>query len=497
MTPSDIDVRCALYRMHFQNFVMGAFETLYGAGQYNDAWFVRAMCEMAEKVAKGDLERLLVTIPPRHLKSFVMCTCLPAWVMGHDPTFRVMIASYAASLAETHAREFRRLVSTPWYKELFPGLAIADGANRASLMETTEGGGLQAVGRRGSATGFGADLLIIDDILNAEEARSIVERDNAIEFYAGSLRTRLNDQRNTRVIIIQQRLHELDLAGYAMGLGNFTHINLPSISEQTESFDLGLGETFTWEKGELLDPVRHPQEVLDALRLEMGDVRFNSQYMQNPIRPGGNIIRWEWFGEYDPERERSAYQRVVQSWDTAFSTEDDRCFSVCLTFGLRDEKWDVMHVWRRQVDFPTLRREALRLSVLHKADEVLVEGAASGHSLFQEMRQEPLKSGRWRKITPKGSKEERALAQSAKLATGIVRVRRDAEWLSAFKHEIQGFPNAQYDDQVDALIQFVKHINTGRGRALVNTDPVTGRRTHMSRRSIPRREVSRSQRAPD
>jgi predicted phage terminase large subunit-like protein len=487
MIPSETEVHRALYRMHFQNFVMGAFETLYGAGQYNDAWFVRAMCEMAEKVAKGDLERLLVTIPPRHLKSFVMCICLPAWVMGRAPTFRVMIASYAASLAETHAREFRRLINTPWYRALFPGLEIADGANRASLMETTQGGGLQAVGRRGSATGFGADLLIIDDILNAEEARSIVERDNAIEFYTGSLRTRLNDQRKTRVIIIQQRLHELDLAGYTMGLGIFTHINLPSISEETRTFDLGSGETYIWEKGELLDHVRHPQEVLDALRLEMGDVRFNCQYMQNPILPGGNIIRWEWFGEYTREYERSAYQRVVQSWDTAFSTEDDRCFSVCLTFGLREGKWDLIDVWRRQADFPTLRREALRLSRIHKADEVLVEGAASGHSLFQEMRQERAKSGHWMMITPRGSKEERAQAQSAKLATGIVRVRRGAQWLPAFRHEVQGFPHAQYDDQVDALIQFVKHINTGRGRTFPDTDPETGRRIRVRRRDIPRR----------
>lgn len=486
MTAIDNSVTNALCRLHFQFFVIAAFQVIHGRGTYNDAWFVRAMCEEAEKVVSGENDRLLVTIPPRHLKSFVMSVCLPAWWLGRDPSKKVIVASYASSLAEQHARVFRRLVNSDWYEELFPNFGFAEDANRVAFMQTTTGGGFQAVGRRGGVTGFGSNLLILDDVLNAEEARSEIERENAIEFFTGSIRTRFDDQRESKVIIIQQRLHERDLAGYASELGTFFHLNLPAISEQSRTFDLGLGETHRWENGELLDPVRHPQSVLDALRIEMGPIRFNSQYLQNPILPGGNIIRWEWFEEYDRPYERDDYLFVVQSWDTAYSSEDGSCFSVCLTFGFRENKWDLIDIWRRQVDFPDLRAAALRLRRKYRADCVLVEAAASGRSLRQEMAKEDNSSCRWIAITPNGSKEERAWAQSAKLASGFLRIPAEASWLPDFRHEVIGFPNAHYDDQVDALTQFVKYMNTGGGRYIQNTDPVTGRRNVQRRKSIRR-----------
>ena len=163
MTNRNLRLVQAGCRLHLYFFVRRAFAELYGQGRYVDGWAVRAMCVAAQQAALGRGSRLLVTVPTRHLKSFIMSICLPAWLLGRDPTLKVVIASYASSLGEEHSRDFRRLIDSPWYRSLFPHMQIASGGNRASQIVTLEGGSRLAVGRGGSVTGFGCDLLIVDD----------------------------------------------------------------------------------------------------------------------------------------------------------------------------------------------------------------------------------------------------------------------------------------------------------------------------------------------
>ncbi|MEM6900957.1 MAG: phage terminase large subunit [Pseudomonadota bacterium] len=475
----------ALHRQRFYPFVRRAFDELFGEGVFSPNWAVRAMCAEIEHVILGTRRRLLITVPPRHLKSFITAVALPAWQLGRDPSHNTLVASYSGALAGEHARLFRRLISTKWYQDLFPHMQIDPRANRSDLTKTIEGGGRKAVGRSGSVTGFGADLIIADDFMSEEESRSETERANALETWTNTFLSRLNDQRTGKVIIIQQRLHDDDLAGYAIAQGNYRHLNLPAIAEDRGQFDLGFGDVHIREVGDVLDPERFPQDVLDGLRLDMGPMAYNAQYQQNPTPPDGNIFRWEWFESYEAEFDRSAYSHVMQSWDTAITANAHSDYSVCLTFGLRDKKWDLIDVFRARLEYPALKAAVLREQKRYQADRVLIEKASTSFSLVQELNERKDRRGVWVSRKPKADKQERAIAQTARLEAGLVRIPVEAPWRAEFKRELLGFPRARHDDQVDSLSQFVKYL-AGPGRAFLATDPKTGRRK-ITRRKTARR----------
>lgn len=477
----------AAYRTSLYHFVRRAFVELYGEGRYVDNWAVRAMCVGVQKASLGEGERLLVTVPPRHLKSFIVSICLPAWLLGRDPRLQIIVASYASLLGEEHSRDFRRLIESQWYRSLFPHLRVASGGNRASQTVTTRGGGRLAVGRGGSVTGFGCDVLIVDDLLKADEARSPSERENAIEFYTGSLLSRFNDPQRGSVIIIQQRLHEDDLAGHVLSRGGFDHMNLPSISVEAGAFDLGFGRTHRREVGDLLDAARFPQEALDQKRREMGSFLFSAQYQQNPTPPGGGRNRWEWFETYEGPIELEQYERVYQSWDTAWEAGPSNDYSVCLTFGYRAGKWDLMHVLRQRLEYTDLLNAIEAQQELYGADTVIIERSNGITGMVEQLKQRSGRSHIWRTIRPVGNKEFRMISQTGWLEDGMIRMPSEAPWLADFRHEYLGFPNTKYDDQVDALSQFIKYVKHGPGRSFLDTNPETGRRTHVRRRSIPRR----------
>lgn len=482
MSHRETRILTAAYRQRFYPFVRRAFDEMFGEGVFSPNWAVRAMCAQIEHVILGGRRRLLITVPPRHLKSFITAVALPAWQLGRDPCHNTLVASYSGLLAEDHTRLFRRLIATKWYQDLFPHMQIDPRANRADLTKTVQGGGRKAVGRSGSVTGFGADLIIADDFMSEEESRSETERANALETWTNTFLSRLNDQRTGSVIIIQQRLHDNDLAGFAISQGNYCHLNLPAVSEDRGAFDLGFGDVHMREVGDLLDAVRFPQTVLNQLRLDMGPMAFSAQYQQNPTPPNGNIFRWEWFEPYEGEMDRSDYSLVMQSWDTAITANAHSDYSVCLTFGLRDNKWDLIDVFRARLEYPALKAAVIREQKRYKADRVLIEKASTSFSLAQELRERKDQRGLWVSRKPKADKQERAIAQTARLEAGLVRIPVEAPWRAEFKRELLGFPRAKHDDQVDALSQFVKYL-AGPGRAFLATDPITGRRNVKRRES--------------
>lgn len=487
MTPQPNDVINALCHERLYPFVRMMFEATEGEGIYTESKVVRAMCAALEHLILGPHKRILITLPPRQLKSFVTSICLPAWLMGRDPTKKVIVASYARDLADELSWTFRRVISSDAFLGVFPDFEIDAGGDRAMLTKTPAGGYRIATGRGGAVTGRGCDVLIVDDILKADEARSAIVRENAIEFYRASLLSRFNNRAEGKVIIVQQRLHEDDLAGYVLSKGGFVHLNLPAIADEVITLDLGFGEVHRFEPGDLLDPIRLAQEELDRQRTEMGPIAFNSQYMQNPILPGGNIIKMEAFETYSGTYPRSKYLHVVQSWDTAFDAEAAHDYSVCLTFGFRDGKWDLIDVFRRKMRYPDLKAAVIRMQKEFKADAVVIERASSGEPLLQELRADGKLPKCWHGLTPKEDKETRVWAITTKLEKGLIRLPDEAPWLADFKHELKGFPNTRYDDQVDALSQFVKFIHNRTWKAYLATDPVTGRRRSMARRNLRRR----------
>lgn len=460
-------------RTNLYVFVWKAFLTLHPGQAFIPNWHVEAMCYALQQVADGHCRRLLITVPPRHLKSICAAVGLVAWLLGRDPRQRILVASYGADLATKHARDFRTVVEADWYRRLFPRLLIDPKVNREAETSTTAKGGRKAVSLGGPVTGFGADVLIVDDLMKAADAASETERQRVKDYYEQTLFSRLNDKQSGRIVAIQQRLHEDDFAGYLIDKGNFSHLNLQAIAEQDEAFGLYYRRRHERRKDQELFPAREPRATLDEIRREIGAFAFSAQYQQNPVPPEGNRIRWEWFGQYETAPARTWFQWVVQSWDTAVTAEPTSDFSVGMTWGFREGHWYLLDLFRARLDYPDLKRKVIEWRTTWRADKVIVEYANTGIPLFRELMLEgldPLEA-----YHPRLDKETRLAAQTAKLETGNYRLPKQAPWLGDLKRELLAFPNGKYDDQVDSMMQFLHWVGSRRGSGFLERDPRTGR----------------------
>jgi len=445
----------AYLRTQLRLFLVKAFEELHpGAPPLGAAWYLDAICHELEEVAAGRQRRLVVTVPPRQLKSITAAVAFVAWRLGRDPTAKIMVASYSQDLARLHANQCRQVIESGWYRKLFPNTRIDERNNRALEIVTTAGGVRKAVSVGGSVTGFGADLIIVDDCMKADEARSQTMRDELKAWFTGTLVTRLNDKERGTIISIQQRLHEDDLPAFLLEKG-YAHLNLPAIAEAEEVIPLTFGRMHRREVGDLLDPARAGRSTLDNIRREIGPVAFAAQYQQNPTVPEGNLLRLEWFKTYDEAPPRERLLKVVQSWDLGFSASPTSDYSVCTTWGFRDHRWYCLDVFRERLDYPDLKRAVLRLAKQWRADLVLIEKAGTGIALGQEVRQEGLL--RPIMISPVASKEDRLNGCLADIEAGHFYLPTQAPWLDAFRSELRAFPNGKHDDQVDSVSQFIRH----------------------------------------
>ncbi len=324
--------------------------------------------------------------------------------------------------------------------------------------------------------------------MKAADASSVVERQRVLDFYQQTLLSRLNDKREGRIVVIQQRLHEDDLPGHLIESGQFKHLNLPAIAVKDEDIPLGFGQVHHRRKDDVLCPEREPLEILDQIRIDMGNFAFAAQYGQDPTPPGGNRIRLDWFGQYDAseERRREDFQFIAQSWDTALTAEPTSDFSVGMTWGFREDHWYLLDCHRARMDFPDLKREVLSLANRWIADIVLIELAGSGISLFQQLRQDDRRDWRYVGTQPLLDKATRVEAQTARLETRRFLLPDHARWLDELRRELLAFPMAKHDDQVDALTQFVEWASSPRGEARQQRNPQTGRPLLVRRKSLAR-----------
>jgi predicted phage terminase large subunit-like protein len=450
-------VFAALRRRDFRMFLMKAFETLHpGKSPLELAWYIEAMCHALEQVHRGEERRLVITVPPRHLKSVTASVAFVAWVLGHDPKAKIMVASYSQDLARHHSNQTRSIMESDWYKRDFRQTRISDRGNRALELETTAGGMRKAVSVGGSITGFGADIIIVDDCMKADEAKSAVVRQELRNWFDNTLLSRLNDKATGRIISIQQRLHEDDLPAYMFEKG-YAHLNLPAVAEKYEEVPIGVDRIYRRRVGDLLNPGREDTATLEQLRRDLGPQVYSAQYQQNPITAEGNMIRLEWFGSYNERPPRHEFLKVVQSWDTGMTSAPTSDYSVCTTWGFKRDnyKWYLLDVFRARLDYPDLRRKTVELWRSWQADAVIVEKAVSGHSLEQDLRA----SGPFRVIliNPVASKEERFNGCLHEVEAGHFLLPQEAPWLDAFRHELKAFPHGKHDDQADSFSQFVKY----------------------------------------
>lgn len=456
----------ALLRASFAAFNWKVFNTL-NAGRndpfiYN--WHIDAVCHALEEARLGRASNVVINLPPRHSKSTIAAVAFTAWLLGQEPTCEILVASHTQRLAGVHSDAVRMVMEADWYHRIFPRTRIAPGCTRTEL-RTTAGGRRMAVTAGVATMGFGADAIIIDDLLDAMEARSEVEREKVIDYMDNALLTRLNDPAKGLVVCIHQRIHESDPAGHLLNTGAFSHLKLPAIAEEDEEIPIRGGRTYLRRKGTALFPQRFGLDELEATRRQRGTAVFQMLYQQNPIAPEGSVLRWEWFGTYDEVLPRGHYELVVQSWDTAGSADPGADFSVCTTWGFRERRWHLLDVFRKHLEYPDLKRACLRLADEWRADRVLIEDAASGIPLLQDCRE--ISRARFQGIKPWQDKEIRFNAACAPVEEGKIMLPREAAWLPEFKQELLGFPRASKKDQADSFSQFINWSSgTGFWRAI-------------------------------
>jgi predicted phage terminase large subunit-like protein len=447
----------ALLRNDFTAFIQRCFQTVVPGQSFLGNWHIEAIAYHLERVRRGEIRRLIITLPPRNLKSICASVAFPAYVLGHDPKRRIVCASYAQDLSAKHARDCRLVIESPWYPRVFPNTRIDPRKNTEAEFETTRHGYRMATSVGGTLTGRGGDTLLIDDPMKPGEAMSEARRRAVAEWYDATLASRLDQKTQGAIVLIMQRLHVDDLVGHLLRKGEpWVHLDLPAIAVVPQEIPISEGKVYRRAAGELLHPEREPQHILDDLKTAMGTLAFSAQYQQAPVPPGGSLILWKWFRRYEGAPKRSTSGRIIQSWDTASKADDRNDYSVCTTWWMekKTREYYLLDVLRERLEYPDLRRRIVAHAQAHRASTVLIEDAGSGMHLAQDLRRE----GKVRPIAirPEGSKVMRMEAQSALIEAGHVLLPAAASWLGDFEAEMNAFPGGRHDDQVDSVSQFLE-----------------------------------------
>lgn len=442
------------------------------------------------------IRKLLITMPPRHAKSFYGTINFPAYCMMRDPTREIMVAGYNSELAATFGRQTREIVTNPANLKSFPKFKLSQESRAVDFWKTVEGGAYYAVGMGGTTTGRGANILIVDDPYKTrEEADSTVKRNKIWDFYTASLLTRMQPHRNGKppiLIVTHTRWNPDDIGARIMESdefkrGEWFHLNYPAIRtiesgveikrsdlpkddpryipariivngkyvNITSSYMNKSDKYVSCEREVALWPERFPLKELKKIRERIGDREFEALYQQNPYVLGGNIIKTSWFKRYTPETCPTEFHAIVIGLDTAFKTKSWNDFSVITVAGIT-ELGDIyiLKVYREKLEYPDLKRKLVNINSVWRGRGLrgwYVEDAASGQSLIQDMRHgSSLTILPWKPGT--NDKTNRCTSITPIIEGGRVFIPEEADWLDDWEIELSQFPSGKHDDQVDSLV---------------------------------------------
>ena len=414
------------------------------------------MADAFERVARGELKRLIINMPPRHTKSEFASYLLPAWFLGLYPEKKIIQTAHTAELAVGFGRKVRNLVQSPQYGKVFDTKLSSD-SKAAGRWNTDLGGDYFAIGVGGAVTGKGADLLIIDDPHSEQEAKqnNPAVFDGVYEWYTSGPRQRL--QPGGAIIIVMTRWAKRDLTGQILknaekdGVNDWEVIEFPAILPS----------------GTPLWPGFWKREELEAIRAEIPSSKWNAQYQQNPTSEEGAIIKREYWKLW-PDKNPPMCDYIIQSWDTAFEKNNRADFSACTTWGVfqhPDDKGNyrtniiVLDSYKKRLEFPELKQVAQDFYKEWNPDVLLIEKRAAGAPLIYELRAMGIPISEY---TPsKGNdKIARVNAVSPLFESGMVWC-PETRWADELMDELASFPNGDHDDLVDSSTQALIRFRQG------------------------------------
>jgi predicted phage terminase large subunit-like protein len=449
LTPAERD---AIFRCDFLAFAQAAFSVLEPDKLFERNWHHEAIAELLVQ-SNGTNTRKFINAPPRSLKSYLVSIAWVAFKLGHEPTHRFICASYSRDLANHLAAECRRLMQSEFYCKLFATRLVKIAEDE---LVTTKGGFRFATSVGATLTGIGGDTLIVDDPLNANDAQSETNRKNANEWFTTTLMSRLNDKRSGAIFVVTQRLHQEDLTGILIEK-EWHGLVLPAIAPRDMTIRIGHW-SHSWKEGDPLQQDRESLKVLEEQRKYKPEA-FAAQYMQDPVPEAGNMLKREWIKWYDATPVRQPGDRIAMSCDLAMKATSTSNYSVCLTFLLRNSnEYYLIDVWRKKVEFPDLCAAIGELAKKHQPNAILIEDHALGSPLIAELNRVGMQG--IVPVRPTADKRTRMDGETAKLQVGSLILPKAAPWLDEFLMEFVGFPSAKYDDQMDALSQFLNWRTT-------------------------------------
>ncbi len=475
-------LRAEKARRSLHEFVVQAWPVLEPATLFVDGIHVEAICQHLQAVTEGRMRNLIINVPPGHAKSLLTAVFWPAWVWIDQPHIRWLFASYSANLSVRDSVKCRRLIESEWYQQNWGDrYQLTGDQNQKNRFDNDGTGSRIATSVGGSATGERADIVVVDDPHSVDQAESDAERHTAVEWFNGTISTRLNDFATGHLIVIQQRLHEDDLSGDLLAKGGFELLCLPAEFEQERRCSTSIG----WrdprvEAGALLWPQKVTAAHLAALKISLGCYRYAGQYQQRPAPAEGGIFKRSGWRYWRPAHIDLAavpvrlpdgrtlniqaipipaqFDTMIQSWDMSFKDKATSDYVVGQVWGAKGADRFLLDQCRGRMDMPATK-EAVRVlsGRWPKTGAKLVEDKANGPAVIQELKHDV---GGLIEVQPEGGKIARAHAVSPLAEAGNVYLPHPAiaPWVEALIEEAASFPNGRHDDQVDAMTQALNRL---------------------------------------
>jgi predicted phage terminase large subunit-like protein len=417
------------------------------------------MARAFERVARGEVKRLIINMPPRHTKSEFASYLLPSWFLGMYPGKKIIQTSHTAELAVGFGRKVRNLVDSDAYKDIFPDVALQSDSKAAGRWATNYGGDYFAIGVGGAVTGKGADLLIIDDPHSEQEAAlSEVNPeiyDKTYEWYTSGPRQRL--QPGGAIVIVMTRWSKKDLTGQVLKAA------AQRSGEEWEVIDFPA----ILPSGKPLWPQFWSLRELSALKEELPNGKWMAQYMQQPTSDVSAIIKREWWQIW-PDDSPPFCEFIIQSWDTAFLKTERSDYSACTTWGvfykpdatgISRANIILLNAFKARMEFPELKQRAQQEFKEWNPDTLVVEAKAAGSPLIFELRAMGIPV---QEFTPTKGNDKIARLNSVSdiFASGMVWV-PNTSWAEELVEEVASFPSGEHDDMVDSMSQALIRYRRG------------------------------------
>ena len=450
---------------------------------FKDNWHIRVICEHLEKVANGEIKRLLINIPPRHQKSLSVSVAWPAWMWLRDPGRKFLFASYAHELSVRDSVNCRNVIQSPLYQERWGDrFRLQDDQNTKARFDNDHRGRRLATSVGGTLTGEGGDIIVIDDPMSADGARSGTARQHTIDWWREVVATRLNDPDNGAFVIIMQRLHQADLTGYLLDNepDTWTHLCLPARYEAdhphawTGDPRREGGELDHRSHDGLLWPGQFTEKAQAALEKSMGAYAVAGQQQQRPAPREGGMFQRAWFEFEDGVPDNA---RRLRYWDLAATAPkggSDPDWTVGLLMAEHHGVFWIADVARFRgtaLDVEKRMKQTAEMDGRQTPVYIEEEGGASGKIVIDHYQRQVLPGFAVYGNRPAAAKAVRAAPLAAASESGNVRLVR-ARWNPEFLAEVEGaFGNGgAHDDQIDAAAAAHALLTQGKGGSFRRVD---------------------------